>query len=148
MYAPAKPQPTSQGSPYILPQNQDIQYAPQYGYDQPPVQLGYPMQGMQGGLMGQEHTQVIIIQVEDDNFPSRAYGRYPQKIRCVSCQRKGATAVSLQVGTGAWAVALVLCLFGFFPCMCVPCFVDDCKDAKHRCSNCGQPCGQKNFLFD
>ena len=169
MYAPGQPQPTYQGSPpYGSPQYPQGQYTqgqhpqgqypppyqqaqyppPQYGYGQPLVKQGYPMQNMQDGLMGQERTQVIIIPADDENFPSRAYGRYPQEIRCISCKRKGVSAISLQVGTGAWVVALGLCFFGFFPCMCVPCCVDDCKDAKHRCSNCGQPCGQKNYLFD
>lgn len=74
--------------------------------------------------------------------------RFPEPIVCPYCGQTGSSVVTYDIGQGTWLLGLILCCFGCVPCACVPCCLDDCKDAFHSCPNCRQLLGVKRYLTD
>uniref|UniRef100_A0A914UKD2 LITAF domain-containing protein n=1 Tax=Plectus sambesii TaxID=2011161 RepID=A0A914UKD2_9BILA len=72
-------------------------------------------------------------------------GEYPAQITCPRCQRQVVTEVNYVNGTMVWIFVLVL-LFIFFPLMCVPCCIDQCKDVEHFCPSCRNFIGLKKRI--
>ena len=67
----------------------------------------------------------------------RNWPRYSTRVTCPSCGYTGNSNVTTEMGVGTWAAAGALCFFGCWPCVCVPCCIDDLKDAHHHCRECG-----------
>ncbi|XP_055917050.1 lipopolysaccharide-induced tumor necrosis factor-alpha factor homolog [Eupeodes corollae] len=94
-----------------------------------------PIQGQQPQL------QPITIQ----NIPPiPPLGPHPCLVSCPSCYQKKMTIVRPEAATKTHLFAAVLCLVGLCCCVCVPYFVDSCKNANHYCSNCGAFLGTYN----
>ena len=54
-----------------------------------------------------------------------------------------------EAGTGAMvAGGVIVLLGGWLGCCLIPCCLDECKDALHHCSHCGQLIGRKRFMFN
>ncbi|PAA79149.1 hypothetical protein BOX15_Mlig009274g1 [Macrostomum lignano] len=85
-----------------------------------------------GGPGPSAGTTTIII---------REFGPYPSSIECPFCRCHVLTSVSYTPGCLAWLSGSLLCLFGLWPCACIPCCINDCQDARHFCPHCGQYLG-------
>ena len=63
------------------------------------------------------------------------------EIECYKCQHRGMTDVHLFNGSTVWLAVLICFITGFFLlipwCLCcIPCCINDMKDANHQCSHC------------
>lgn len=63
-------------------------------------------------------------------------GPKPTIVVCKSCNQQLQTRVELKSSMRTHLFALLLCLFGCWPCACIPYCVDSCKNADHYCPNC------------
>ncbi|CAH1635088.1 unnamed protein product [Spodoptera littoralis] len=63
-------------------------------------------------------------------------GPEPSQITCPSCRATIVTRVERKSTTKTHVIALLLCLFLCWPCVCVPYCVDSCQNADHYCPNC------------
>jgi len=63
-------------------------------------------------------------------------GSESTRMTCPHCGAQISTRVKYSSGTMTHVAALLLCLFGCWPCVCVPYCVDSCMDADHECPNC------------
>ncbi|KAI8895670.1 LITAF-like zinc ribbon domain-containing protein [Globomyces pollinis-pini] len=73
------------------------------------------------------------------------FGSKSQAITCPHCHEYAMTTVEKTVGACTLLSSCCCCLF-CWPCVCVPCCIDDLKDSTHSCSNCKKEVGQKNIL--
>ncbi|KAK7872291.1 hypothetical protein R5R35_012134 [Gryllus longicercus] len=64
-------------------------------------------------------------------------GPSPANITCPSCHAQIQTRVSHESSTKTHIIALLLCLFGCWPCVCLPYCMDSCQNANHHCPACG-----------
>ncbi|XP_049865441.1 lipopolysaccharide-induced tumor necrosis factor-alpha factor homolog [Pectinophora gossypiella] len=55
---------------------------------------------------------------------------------CPSCRATIQTRVESKATSKTHMIALVLCLWGCFPCVWVPYCTDSCQNADHYCPNC------------
>ncbi|RVE69428.1 hypothetical protein OJAV_G00077480 [Oryzias javanicus] len=62
----------------------------------------------------------------------------PSMMFCTFCQRTITSRTSFEIGLMTWAVCGGLFLLGCFPCMCIPCCLDSCKDVMHYCPHCNR----------
>ncbi|XP_055378350.1 lipopolysaccharide-induced tumor necrosis factor-alpha factor homolog [Condylostylus longicornis] len=65
-----------------------------------------------------------------------AVGPNPSRVRCPSCHAEITTNVKHEATTKTHIMALLLCLFLCWPCVCVPYCMDSCQNANHYCPNC------------
>eukprot|EP01017_Pseudomicrothorax_dubius_P040919 TRINITY_DN6493_c0_g1_i1.p1 TRINITY_DN6493_c0_g1~~TRINITY_DN6493_c0_g1_i1.p1 ORF type:complete len:205 (+),score=23.04 TRINITY_DN6493_c0_g1_i1:103-717(+) len=118
-------------------------------YAPPPPQNMQPFNGVQ---MYQPTTVPMVVGTPlNIQMGPRLirYGRHPQRVTCPFCHTDAMTMVRYDLGNGTYIVSGAIFLFGFWlGCCLIPCCLDDCKDATHVCSNCGNVIGQSRFLFD
>ncbi|KAG6448058.1 hypothetical protein O3G_MSEX005316, partial [Manduca sexta] len=62
-------------------------------------------------------------------------------IVCPSCHATVMTKVEHKSTTKTHIIALFLCLFLCWPCVCVPYCMDSCQNANHYCPNCNSYLG-------
>ncbi|CAD7076767.1 unnamed protein product [Hermetia illucens] len=62
----------------------------------------------------------------------------PDPVRCIcpSCGAHILTKMKYEPNTRTHVVALILCLFICWPCVCLPYCMDSCQNANHYCPNC------------
>ncbi|XP_039746283.1 lipopolysaccharide-induced tumor necrosis factor-alpha factor homolog [Pararge aegeria] len=60
----------------------------------------------------------------------------PTPYVCRSCNQQIVTRVERIPSMRTHLCAVLLCLIGFWPCVCVPYCVDSCNNAEHYCPNC------------
>ncbi|XP_026746530.1 lipopolysaccharide-induced tumor necrosis factor-alpha factor homolog isoform X1 [Trichoplusia ni] len=70
-----------------------------------------------------------------------AVGPEPSQITCPSCRATIVTRVERKATTKTHVIAVLLCLFLCWPCVCVPYCVDSCQNADHYCPNCSSYLG-------
>lgn len=63
-------------------------------------------------------------------------GPDPVRIQCPSCGAQILTKMKYEPTTKTHVVALILCLFICWPCVCLPYCMDSCQNANHYCPNC------------
>ncbi|KAI5641927.1 LITAF-like zinc ribbon domain-containing protein [Phthorimaea operculella] len=63
-------------------------------------------------------------------------GPSPTSLVCPSCRATIRTRVESKATTKTHVIALLLCLFLCWPCVCVPYCMDSCQNADHYCPNC------------
>ncbi|XP_074654310.1 lipopolysaccharide-induced tumor necrosis factor-alpha factor homolog isoform X1 [Tubulanus polymorphus] len=140
---PAQPQPAYGPGPPPPPQGSGYGtgYPPQgpaqpqsaYGPGPPPPPQGYVTP--QGGPVNVTSTVVVAN-------PNSVLPGYPTNTFCPSCMTTVGTNVEYQIGLLCWLIVGVLIIFGcWLGCCLIPFCVDSCKDAVHRCQNCGRIVG-------
>ncbi|KAJ8925139.1 hypothetical protein NQ315_001321 [Exocentrus adspersus] len=104
---------------------------PQPGFQVPP--MGPPPQshGYVPPPPASEHHTVIVTHVAP-----LALGPQPTSATCPSCHAQIVTTVETEATTKTHLFALLLCLFGCYPCCCIPYCVDSCQSQNHYCPNC------------
>merc|ERR1712112_573636 len=116
---------------------------PPYGASAPPPQQGYAPPPQQG--YAPPPQQPVTVQVQ--HAPAQLvqgqirFDKHPIAMTCPHCQQSITTTTSTSVGGFAWVAGGVLCLFGCWPCACIPCCVDDCLDFNHNCPSCNRVLG-------
>ncbi|XP_030572352.1 lipopolysaccharide-induced tumor necrosis factor-alpha factor homolog [Drosophila novamexicana] len=134
------PETQPQPMPQATPQAQ-ISFVPAQAYQpyptgptQPP--LYPPMQQQQqppGSCVLIHTTQPIHVPV----------GRDPTFVRCPTCRNDVVTTIQNTPTGRTHMWALLLCLIGCWPCVCVPYCVDSCKTANHYCPVCNAFIGSR-----
>ncbi|XP_055696615.1 lipopolysaccharide-induced tumor necrosis factor-alpha factor homolog [Lutzomyia longipalpis] len=76
------------------------------------------------------NTQTIIVS-------SPAVGPNSTSVICPSCRHSIMTNVRTESTTRTHVIAILLCVFLCWPCVCLPYCMDTCKNANHYCPNCG-----------
>ncbi|XP_069355545.1 lipopolysaccharide-induced tumor necrosis factor-alpha factor homolog isoform X1 [Maniola hyperantus] len=65
-----------------------------------------------------------------------AVGPKASSLVCPSCRANVVTRVEHKATTKTHIIALVLCLFLCWPCICIPYCMDSCQNADHYCPSC------------
>ncbi|XP_073962969.1 lipopolysaccharide-induced tumor necrosis factor-alpha factor homolog [Choristoneura fumiferana] len=68
-------------------------------------------------------------------------GPQPTNLTCPSCRASIVTRLEHNATAKTHIIALVLCLFLCWPCVCVPYCMDSCKNADHYCPSCNSYLG-------
>ncbi|KAI4493254.1 hypothetical protein M0802_009542 [Mischocyttarus mexicanus] len=102
-------------------------FVPPSGLSPPPPYAGGPS----------PQPNVIIVSNE-------AYGSEPRVMRCPHCGQNISTRVDTEANTKTHLFALLLCLVGCWPCVCIPYCMDTCLVKKHYCPSCGVFLGQSS----
>jgi lipopolysaccharide-induced tumor necrosis factor-alpha factor len=91
---------------------------------------------------------VVAVPQQAMEFPlgGNMMGRVPRTGRCPHCAARVTTSLSFVAGSGTICLSACLLLW-FWPCTCVPCFVDSCKEVRHTCPSCNRIVGTDKFLF-
>ncbi|XP_055378377.1 lipopolysaccharide-induced tumor necrosis factor-alpha factor-like [Condylostylus longicornis] len=101
-------------------------------YSQPPP--NYANQGV---------SATVTIQPTYVNTPGVGPG--PSQVTCSSCRATIITQVEYEASTKTHLFALLLCLFGLWPCVCLPYCMDSCQSGRHYCPNCRAYLGTYNL---
>ena len=119
--------------------------------DAPAAPVVQPMaQPAMGTVVGQPAT--VIMQQVAPMQPVMApvhhthvfYGRHSTRITCPTHGVPSNTNTTFEAGLGTWMWCVGLCLVGCdLGCCFIPFCLDDTKDVKHHCSNCGTFVGEK-----
>ncbi|XP_060535089.1 lipopolysaccharide-induced tumor necrosis factor-alpha factor-like [Cylas formicarius] len=96
---------------------------PQHGYP-PPPHPGYAPPPTE------QHTVIIT------HTTTTGLGPRPHGMRCPSCHADIVTTVETEPNTKTHLIALLLCMFVCWPCVCLPYCMDTCQSQKHYCPNC------------
>ena len=108
-YLPQGPYPPQQ--PYPPPQDNNqppqVPYPPQQpyqSYQQPPLQ--------QPNIVSNNTTTVVTTQPAMVAAVPMIFHEFPVSMQCPSCGAQIVTAVHYDIGTLAWVLCLIMCLFG------------------------------------
>lgn len=63
-------------------------------------------------------------------------GPVPTTTSCPHCHATITTTIETEANTKTHLFALLLCVFGCWPCCCIPYCMDSCQSKKHFCPNC------------
>ncbi|CAB3256673.1 unnamed protein product [Arctia plantaginis] len=96
---------------------------------QPPPYSEYP------GPAPQPQTYVAAPVVMPVVVASRM-GPEPTPFVCKSCHAQIVTRIETKPTTKTHLFALLLCVIGCWPCVCIPYCVDSCNNTNHYCPNC------------
>ena len=66
----------------------------------------------------------------------------PVQCECLSCKQTQMTDVEYETSAKQWWYAILLCIFGFGWCFCIPFCMKDQGQYKHTCKNCKAVQGQ------
>ncbi|KAL7736092.1 hypothetical protein ACLKA6_003828 [Drosophila palustris] len=126
-FTPAQTYPAGGGG--VAAQPQPAHYYPG-GPTQPPL---YPPYIPQPAQPATSACVIINSTAQHQHIP---VGRDPTLVRCPSCRNDVFTTV-LTTPTGRTHMfALLLCLVGCWPCVCIPYCMDSCKASNHYCPVC------------
>jgi len=115
----------------IHPHQQPIySQQPQMGFQPPPPNYNQSMGGPQ--------PTVVITH----GIPP--LGPQPTQITCPSCHATVLTNVRYEPNTKTHILALILCCFICWPCVCLPYCMDSCQSGNHYCPNCNAFLGAYN----
>lgn len=64
-------------------------------------------------------------------------GPLPTRLTCRSCNEQITTRIEQKASMRTHMMALLLCVFGLWPCVCIPYCMDSCMNVDHYCTNCG-----------
>ena len=91
---------------------------PPANYQSPPPPAGYPSQPPPA-------TTTVVTQVQYVQAPQ--FGYRPMKMTCPHCQASITTKTDEESSAMAWIICAACCLFGFWPCSCIPFCMDSLK---------------------
>ena len=91
---------------------------PPANYQSPPPPAGYPGQPPPA-------TTTVVTQVQYVQAPQ--FGYRPMKMTCPHCQASITTKTDEESSAMAWIICAACCLFGFWPCSCIPFCMDSLK---------------------
>ena len=91
---------------------------PPANYQSPPPPAGYPTQPPPA-------TTTVVTQVQYVQAPQ--FGYRPMKMTCPHCQASITTKTDEESSAMAWIICAACCLFGFWPCSCIPFCMDSLK---------------------
>ena len=91
---------------------------PPANYQSPPPPGGYPTQPPPA-------TTTVVTQVQYVQAPQ--FGYRPMKMTCPHCQASITTKTDEESSAMAWIICAACCLFGFWPCSCIPFCMDSLK---------------------
>ena len=74
---------------------------------------------------------LCVPQVQYVQAPS--FGYRPVKMTCPHCQSSITTKTEEEASALAWIICGACCLFGFWPCACVPFCVDSLQAVRQQC---------------
>ncbi|KAH8390084.1 hypothetical protein KR200_006776 [Drosophila serrata] len=74
------------------------------------------------------HTVVVV--------PSSPYGPEPMDIQCPYCHNHVRTRISYKPNSRTHLIALLLCLFQLYCCVCLPYCISSCMNTNHYCGMC------------
>jgi len=74
------------------------------------------------------------------------YGRKSKSLQCQHCNANMKTKVRYETSCGTLLVSLGLAVIQFWPCICIPCCVNDMKTARHSCPTCSRFLGKDDFI--
>ncbi|ENN78573.1 lipopolysaccharide-induced tumor necrosis factor-alpha factor [Dendroctonus ponderosae] len=77
-----------------------------------------------------EHQTVIVTHT------ALVLGPEPTRTVCPHCHANIVSTMEVEANTKTHLFALILCLFGCWPCCCIPYCMDSCQSKKHFCPNC------------
>jgi len=93
--------------------------------------------------------QPVVMIVAPVRAPSAPvyFGRRSVQITCPTQGTPSHTNTEAEAGLGTWLMCCGLCFIGCsLGCCFIPFCVDDLKDVKHTCSNCGTFVGEKKLI--
>ena len=91
---------------------------PPANYQSPSPPAGYPTQPPPA-------TTTVVTQVQYVQAPQ--FGYRPMKMTCPHCQASITTKTDEESSAMAWIICAACCLFGFWPCSCIPFCMDSLK---------------------
>ncbi|KOB71988.1 Lipopolysaccharide-induced tumor necrosis factor-alpha factor [Operophtera brumata] len=100
----------------------------------------YPAPGHQAHYGPTPGAQTAVV-MTPAVIVTQQMGPRPTHVTCKSCHADVVTRVEANATTRTHLFALILCLIGCWPCVCVPYCVDDCMNANHYCPNCNSYIG-------
>ncbi|XP_055854589.1 lipopolysaccharide-induced tumor necrosis factor-alpha factor homolog isoform X2 [Episyrphus balteatus] len=107
------------------------------GYSQPiPAQYYNGQQGGYNPNLTQQPACVVITQQPIVAGPYVPIAQSPSRLNCPNCHADVLTNVKYEPNTQTHLIALCLCLFVCWPCVCLPYCMDSCQNANHYCPNC------------
>mmetsp|Transcript_23730 Transcript_23730/g.60362 ORF Transcript_23730/g.60362 Transcript_23730/m.60362 type:complete len:189 (+) Transcript_23730:50-616(+) len=121
---------------------------------QPPMAQGAVIQPAmvqpvvaQGAVMQPVAAQPATVVVQQQSFQQPVvYGRHSVRMTCPTHGTPSHTNPVAEPGLGTWLLCLGLCCIGCdLGCCFIPFCVDDAKDIKHHCANCGTVVGEKKL---
>ncbi|XP_016927910.3 lipopolysaccharide-induced tumor necrosis factor-alpha factor homolog [Drosophila suzukii] len=80
-----------------------------------------------------QHTVVVV--------PSSPYGPEPMDVQCPHCHNYTRTRVSYRPNSRTHLIALILCLFQLYCCVCLPYCISSCMNTNHYCGMCDRYLG-------
>ncbi|CAK61730.1 unnamed protein product (macronuclear) [Paramecium tetraurelia] len=84
---------------------------------------------------------------QETEYPKVPQSRQKEKLLCTSCNQVVESNVQYEMGRCSYIVMIIL-IAGIITAILafLPCLLDNCKDAKHKCSKCAQLIGTKKFI--
>ncbi|EDW02644.1 lipopolysaccharide-induced tumor necrosis factor-alpha factor homolog [Drosophila grimshawi] len=86
-----------------------------------------------GATTATQHTVIVV--------PSSPYGPEPQDVQCPYCHNFTRTRVSYRPNSRTHLIALLLCLFQLYCCVCLPYCISSCMNTNHYCGMCDRYLG-------
>ncbi|XP_026313853.1 lipopolysaccharide-induced tumor necrosis factor-alpha factor homolog [Hyposmocoma kahamanoa] len=102
---------------------------PKLNHQHPPA----PVATVSGEAIVQTPIQTNAVASAMVNPP---VGPNPCHMTCRSCGAKIVTRMEFNPTTKTHLMALFLCCFGLWCCVCLPYCMDSCQNADHYCPNC------------
>ncbi|XP_041973083.1 lipopolysaccharide-induced tumor necrosis factor-alpha factor homolog [Aricia agestis] len=118
------PQPGSYPQPGNYPHPQPGNYT--HPQPQQPVTVVYPANT--AFVQGARVIPAVVV--------SNHMGTDPSHFVCRSCNQHVITRLERRPAVRTHLFALLLCVLGFWPCVCLPYCMDSCNNADHYCPNC------------
>ncbi|CAD8185522.1 unnamed protein product [Paramecium octaurelia] len=89
-------------------------------------------------------NKVIELDVDCPKVPQ---SRNKEKLLCTKCNEVVETYIQFEMGRCSYLMMFIL-IVGIITAVLafLPCVLDGCKDAKHRCSKCTKLIGTKQFM--
>nr|XP_026495692.1 lipopolysaccharide-induced tumor necrosis factor-alpha factor homolog [Vanessa tameamea] len=138
--------PTVDSQPYVRPSQDPPPYpglpdGPNYpgppgpNYNDPRTGQSYP------GYPISSQPQVTLVHPSSTTvYPAvviaNSMSPNPSPYVCRSCNQQIITRVERTPSLRTHLLALMLCILGCWPCVCLPYCVDTCNNAEHYCTNC------------
>ncbi|XP_059060278.1 lipopolysaccharide-induced tumor necrosis factor-alpha factor homolog [Achroia grisella] len=120
-------------------------------YPGPEVGYGAPYPAPQGtapmppGPTVYHQVPQAVVTVTPGLVPGVVVGQHigpqPTRVTCRSCNEQTTTRIEQKSSMRTHMMALLLCVFGLWPCVCIPYCMDSCMNVDHYCSNCGSYVG-------
>ncbi|XP_017054148.1 lipopolysaccharide-induced tumor necrosis factor-alpha factor homolog [Drosophila ficusphila] len=133
---PAAPLEAPKGSGESVPEHQQLLPPAPPSYDQAttiPAETTGPDGVTPAATATTQHTVVVV--------PGSPYGPEPMDVQCPHCHNYARTRVSYRPNSRTHLIALILCLFQLYCCVCLPYCISSCMNTNHYCGMCDRYLG-------